>query len=156
MLSQREHQSAQAQLSKAKSATVKLGALLAIKRNAPVSSNHQINTFLNDSDPRIRQATLQWIREHGLVQFTEKLFQVLQVPPTSPELFQTYLATHEVLQPDFLKAFRERSTDRASQIPRTLDLAIVKQAIENKNLSSNLRAIALTHYPHTTAPDASA
>ncbi|MDA7680447.1 c-type cytochrome [bacterium] len=156
MLSQREHQSTQVQLSKTKSATLRLGALLAIKRSAPETSDHQINAFLNDSDPRIRQATLRWIGEHGLVQFTEKLFQALQVQPTSPELFQTYLATHEVLQSAFLKSLRERSKDKASQIPRTLDLSIVKQAIENKNLSSNLRAIALTHYPHTTASDASA
>jgi putative membrane-bound dehydrogenase-like protein len=156
MLSQREHQSTRDQLSRADSAIVRLGALLAIKRSAPDTSDHQINAFLNDTDPRIRQAALQWIGEHGLIQFTETLSQSLQVQPTSPELFQTYLATQQVLRPDFLKAFHERSTNKASQIPRTLDLAIVKQAIEDKKLSSNLRAIALTHYPHTTAPNASA
>ena len=154
-LSQSELQSNRIQLSKSDSAKVRLGALLALKRSAPETSDQQISRFLIDSDPHIRQAALQWIGENGLTQFTKKLSLSLRTEPIPPELFRTYLATHETLHPTFLNALNNQAKDKANQIPRPLNLAIVKEAIEDKDLSSDLRAIALTHYPHLTEPDAS-
>ena len=155
-LSRPEQGSGRLQFSKSNDAKLRLGALLAFKRHSPRTSDRQITAFMSDPDPEIRQATLQWIGEFGLIQFRAHLSRPLHIHPTPPELFKTYLATNEVLQPAFLNATSEQSTSKANQIPRKPDLEIVKQAINDSSLSPEIRAIALTHYPHTTEQGASA
>ena len=135
-------------------APVRLGALLASKKADPTGSDALIDRFLSDPSPLIRQSALQWIGEHGLAQFADRLTTSLEVSPTPPALFETYLATTALLHPAFITGYRDQAQSKANRLPRPIDPRLIRAAIVNPNLSPQVRALALTHYPHTTEANA--
>ena len=133
---------------------LRLGALLAQKMSAPRNSESQILAFLKDPSPRIRQSALQWIGEFGLSQFNEQLSITIRQKPTPPELFETYLATIAITSDTFSQALKKKNYNKASQIPRPENTAVIVAAIKDPSLSEEVRSLAVTHYPHHTTENA--
>lgn len=133
---------------------VRLGALLALKQSNPTHSDVFLNRFLSDPAPRIRQSALQWIGEYGLTHFADRLATALEVSPIPPALLETYLATTALLHPTFITAYRDQAQSKANRLPRSVDPRIIRAAIINPELSPDVRALALTYYPHTSEANA--
>ncbi len=147
-LSKPELRSLRSKFSQHSDERLRLGSLLAQKRAAPKNSDIQINAFLNDTSATIRQSALQWIGEQSLTQFHAKLSNTLRQKPTPPELFKTYLATLALSTEPYKQAVEARTSNKASQIPRPKNNAAIIAAIEDSSLPAEVRALAITHYPH--------
>ncbi len=127
---------------------VRLGGLLAEKASSSESALRLPPRFLQDPDPSIRQAAMQWIGEAGLAQYRQALLPSLSREPSTSALFETYLATTEVLNESFLEGYRTQAEAKANRLPLERDPQLVRQVINDPALSPNLRALAIAHYPH--------
>lgn len=130
-------------------ASVRLGTLLAMIRSGETPSEASIKALLRDSAPTIRQRTMQWIGEAGMIQYRDDLELSLATAPTTVPLFNTYLATHEVLSPEFISAREAKSQSKASRLPRQLKPEYIKAVIEASHLPDEVRALAVTSYAHS-------
>ena len=133
---------------------IRLNALLATRKVSPHSSDTVISAALKDPSIRIRQAALEWIGEEQLTSFRDPLSEVLQVSPTSPALFDTYLATVEVLTPEYVASYRNRENRKANQLKTQSPDREIKAAILNPRLPDSVKAMAVTRYRHLSQTDA--
>ncbi len=129
-------------------AAVRLGALLAQRKNNPKTPGPSLKDALGDSSIQVRQAALEWIGEEQLVQYRPEIKGVLKTKPTSPALFDTYLATIEVLNEDYLTSLHNRVHRKANQIQRQIPDEEIRAAILDQNLTDEVRAMAVTRYRH--------
>lgn len=131
---------------------VRLGSLLAMRRSGLPDWDSYIEDFLSDSNEDMIIAALMWIGEEGKTDFKEKIDQILKVPDLSARVFETYLATLETLDPDFIEAFRSRE-GRAGQLRRRLDPEVLRGIIENKDNPDRVRALAVIHLENPGFPE---
>lgn len=139
-------------LSRSPVAEVRLGALLALRRAGVANAETYARRFLSDPDPRVRQMALIWIGERGWLSLRSALARVLEPPEVTPRLFATYLATLEMLTPEFAAAVTNRTQAKAGRIPRPLDERLVPDLIENQKLSPKVRQLALARLPNPPPP----
>ena len=75
----------------AKEPQLRLGIMLALRRGGGIKSQEKLPEFLNDADPAIRRAAIQWVAEAGLNKYADLLDKAATKPPTSRELFEAWL-----------------------------------------------------------------
>jgi putative membrane-bound dehydrogenase-like protein len=67
-----------------------------------------IPTFLADSDPDVRRATIQWVAEQKLNGYAPLLEAAASKPPVTRELFEAYLAARDLLS-DHPRAWKDEA-----------------------------------------------
>ncbi|KAA5547061.1 dehydrogenase [Roseiconus nitratireducens] len=127
----------------------RMAALLSGKR-AHLGDVGQVRQFLTDPDPRIRQAALIWAGDTLDLSLAVELQRVIEITPVTPELFATYLATVEILQPDFVTTYRQRRADAAKSIPRTLDPDVLIHVAKDPAMDASVRAQAIERFDDPT------
>jgi putative membrane-bound dehydrogenase-like protein len=78
-------------------ARVRLGILLALRRGGNPIALKSLPTFLQDEDPAIRRAAMQWAAEVHLVKLTDQIDKAARKLPLSREVFEAWLAAKELL-----------------------------------------------------------
>ncbi len=73
---------------------VRVGVLLALRRRGDASI---IPRFLEDPDPGVRRAAIQWAGEDGLLELAPLLEKGALRPPATLETFEAFLAAHDFL-----------------------------------------------------------
>lgn len=121
---------------------IRLGGLLAL-RLAGLSPETHLPNLLTDPDETVRRAALIRVGEEGLVEFADRLHSAIAFDNLSTTLFETWLATHELLHPAFLSGRNSPSVDRANRIPRHLDATLLETIILDDALPLRVRALAL-------------
>lgn len=101
-------------------ASVRLGALLAFRLRSPEIPRNAIVPLLKDTDPRIRQTSIQWIGETGQKDLGDQLEGILKMPVT-PDIFRTYLATRERLAESRPKTYQPFHGGNPFALPVLLD-----------------------------------
>jgi putative membrane-bound dehydrogenase-like protein len=122
---------------------VRLGALLAMKRNGQERFHPAARQFLHDPDVSIRQAALIWIGERMLVELRDELSAVLQQPGVSRTLLETYFAAFQSLDDGFVRAYRSREKDRAQELTGDLPDRVVLDVVNDLSLHDSVRALAV-------------
>ncbi|HYE31204.1 MAG TPA: PVC-type heme-binding CxxCH protein [Methylomirabilota bacterium] len=122
--------------------SVRLGSLLALRR-AGYTPEEEIHQALRDPSVPVRTLALIWIGEAGLESFKDQLDLAIAGPDVTPQLFETYLAAVECLQPDYLQAYRSGAKDKAAQLERRLPPGLVKRLFMDEQRSPAVRALAL-------------
>jgi putative membrane-bound dehydrogenase-like protein len=110
----------------------RLGLLVAMRRSGEASCHAVIPKLLEDSDPAIRRAAIQWVGEDQLKEFAPALEGAASRPPTTREVFEAFIAAN-----DFLNAGARREMDqRGSE-------TYLAKVIGDPQKPSALRALAL-------------
>lgn len=79
------------------SAARRLGLLLVLRDLDSLEGRDLLPGYLDDPDPSIRFAAIQWIGEHRIESYRERLREGLGSGSTTPEVFQATLASLELL-----------------------------------------------------------
>jgi putative heme-binding domain-containing protein len=130
-------------LAKDQDAEIRLGALLAAKRSGDKELETLAKGFLNDPDSQIRKMALIWIGTSQMVRLKDELGNALRVGPPSNDLFETYLETVKLLQPDFVNAFQNRLQSRSQALKRELPENFVSDIVQNDKNPIEMRVFAL-------------
>ena len=128
-------------------AQIRLGALLALKRGRYEQATPLVSRLLSDPDSRVRQAALIWIGQWGLAELRDELVRSIETDDVSAQLLETYIATVEVLHPNFIRERKAERRDKARDLPRQTDVADLLSIVQDPNRPATLRAIALTRIP---------
>lgn len=75
----------------------RLAALLALRRIDDPAARKLVKRFLDDADPAVRRAAIQWVAEDRLKEFADQLKSAATKPPYSRDLFEAYVAALELL-----------------------------------------------------------
>lgn len=79
-------------------ARVRLGAALALRRAGTRQAREAIPRLLEDSDPGVRRAAIQWVAEERLKEYAGRLDAAAARPPVRRELFEALLAARPLLE----------------------------------------------------------
>jgi putative membrane-bound dehydrogenase-like protein len=80
-----------------KDASLRLGALLALRRAGEKEGRALLPEFLTDDSPEVRRAAIQWVAEERLKEHQALLRPAAARPPVTRELFEALLAARELL-----------------------------------------------------------
>ena len=130
------------------SSAVRLGALLALRRCAYREAEPVLARLLADPDDQVRQTALRWAGQAGFTGLRGRLDQSLSAGPVTPALFGTYLETVRHLDPEQVKAYRERSEVYAKAIKRSLPPRFIERFLADPSRPAALRALAVRHLEH--------
>jgi putative membrane-bound dehydrogenase-like protein len=75
----------------------RLGVLLAIRRTEAAAGQKALPTFLNDPDPEVRRAAIQWVGEDRIKALASALPEAASRLPVTRALFEALLAAQDML-----------------------------------------------------------
>jgi putative membrane-bound dehydrogenase-like protein len=130
-------------LAKNPDAEIRLGALLAARNSGDKSLEMLAKGFLTDPDSQIRIMALIWIGSSQMTNLKDDIGSALTKEVPSNELFETYLETVKLLQPDFVNSFQNQRQARSNEIKRTLPENFVANIIQNSRNPLQMRIYAL-------------
>jgi putative membrane-bound dehydrogenase-like protein len=84
-------------LVESKDARQRLGILLAIRRAQGLNARNRMSQFLNDPDPAVRRAAIQWVAEDRLTEHKEAIVKAAAKEPITRDLFEALLAAQQML-----------------------------------------------------------
>ncbi len=76
---------------------VRLGVLLALRRTSDAEARSTVSQFLEDADPAVRRAAIQWVAEEGLRLYAPRLADAAARPPINRALVEALLAAQQIL-----------------------------------------------------------
>ena len=126
----------------------RMASLLASRRAFP-RDRRAIAPWLGDPDPEIRRAALMWAGLSKDLTLRGPIDATIEIPPVTPKLFETYLATHELLTPEFVTAWKQKETN-AKKLPRSLEHGFLVRLAKRDSLPSNVRSLAIKRFDGDT------
>jgi putative membrane-bound dehydrogenase-like protein len=115
-----------------KETKVRLGVLMALRRTGDAAGRAALSRFLEDSDPAVRRAAIQWVGEDHLREFAPQLDASAARPPVTREVFEALLAAKDIL------AGRSRQPGDESS-----GQDYIAKVVRDANKPAAIRAIAL-------------
>jgi putative membrane-bound dehydrogenase-like protein len=111
---------------------LRLGVLLSLRRGRSAAGRKALPRFLDDADPGVRRAAIQWVAEERLKEYADKLPAAAERVPISRDLVQAFIAAEQIL---------------AGQSPAALDEAggdeFVARIVRDAHRPAAFRAVAL-------------
>ncbi|MCC9601186.1 c-type cytochrome [Stieleria sp. JC731] len=129
-------------------ATVRLGALLAIRRSA-VDVKRAIQIALQDDDQHVRIAALMAAGESLDKSLRMDIDKALVAGAVSPVILETYLAAVENLTGSFSDNFREQKAPRSNTLERSLPEGLLFSLVRDQSLPSDVRALIIAKLSDT-------
>ena len=125
--------------------SIRLGALLALRRAHHPDSANLVRQFLSDSDQIIRITALRWATELRDPQLRLTIDEAILSPKVSLGLLETYLAAKSALSSDYLEALEAGQTPSAFDLPSPSPNETLKTIITSEETNDHLRSLALMH-----------
>jgi putative heme-binding domain-containing protein len=119
-------------LSNFEAPAMRVGALLALRRTGKREATQSLRGFLNDADPAVRRAAIQWVAEEHLSEFEPALEDAVDRRPISRQVFEAYVAAKEILA----GVTRTPSDEPSGE-------EFVAKILLDESQSASLRALAL-------------
>jgi putative membrane-bound dehydrogenase-like protein len=88
---------------------IRVGILLALRRTGDPEARKALPKFLDDPDPEVRRAAIQWVGEDGLKEYAKLIEKSAAKAPVTKALFEALLASQ-----DFLSGKKRVPTDEPS------------------------------------------
>lgn len=127
------------------SSAVRLGVLLALRQSNHPKQAALAGKFLEDPDSEIRNMALIWIGSRGLLTQRENLEKALEAGDFQTRLFETYLETVKLLEPDFRTDFENKAEEISKRIPLKLPDNFIVDIVRDPSKPSKMRASALKY-----------
>ncbi|HSI74409.1 MAG TPA: PVC-type heme-binding CxxCH protein [Lunatimonas sp.] len=127
------------------SPAIRVGVLLALKQSKHAQEEFLAGQFLKDSDPEIRNMAMIWIGSHGLVSLRDQLETALEKGDFTTSLFETYLETIKLLEPDFRESFNAKAEPISKKIPLKLPDTFITDLVSNPSNPSKMRGFAFRY-----------
>ena len=131
---------------------VRLAALLALRHADYAVETKTLSTLLEDPDPQLRRTAMIVAGESKRWEMATPLQDSMAKQTTSSQLFETFLATHQLLS-ELEKEHVRRGT-RGTQIDRSVDQTLVRRLLADAEQSAELRAMAARYLSKPTGQDA--
>ncbi len=122
---------------------IRLGALLAAKKSRDKDLEMLAQRFLTDPNVHIRKMALIWIGSSQMVTFKDEIENALTVGSPSNDLFETYLETVKLLQPNFVNEFHNQLQSKSQALKRELPKNFVSDIVRNSKNPIEIRFFAL-------------
>lgn len=132
-------------------AAVRLGALLALRQADIAGPEPLLRKLLGDPDADIRQMALVWTGERVLEALRPDIDRAVSGEAISMRLFDTWLATVQILDSDAAAAYRKKIA--GAKINRDLSAGFIEELVRDASRPSAVRALALARLKN---PDAAA
>lgn len=129
---------------------VRLGALLALRRADVADAAAVVGPRLRDSDATVRQMALMWAGEKLLTSLSADLDIAVTLPNLTPRLFETWLATVQILQSDVATLYAAQTP--GSRIKRPLDPAFIASLVADESRPALVRILALPRLVDLDSP----
>lgn len=123
--------------------SVRLGALIALQRSG-YENPKPVLQALSDPDERIRQRALIYAGTNGIISLASELERVFAAEQTSALLFETYLETVKLLQPEFQEN-QKKKKESAKQLPRQLPPDFIENFISDRSRPEKLRSYGIRY-----------
>ena len=117
---------------RAKDPKIRIGMLLAMRRTGDPAHRDAIPEFLEDPDPGVRRAAMQWVGEDGLREYAKAIELTAARPPVTRAVFEAFLAAMDALQ--------ARGSTRVDAMGSE---AFIAKTLEDPEQPAALRALAL-------------
>ncbi|HYE98358.1 MAG TPA: PVC-type heme-binding CxxCH protein [Planctomycetota bacterium] len=117
---------------RAKDPRVRIGLLLAMRRTGDASHRASIPEFLEDPDPGVRRAAMQWVGEDGLREYAKAIELTAARPPVTREVFEAFLAAMDALQ-----------SRGSAKVDAMGSEAFIAKTLEDPEQPAPLRALSL-------------
>jgi putative membrane-bound dehydrogenase-like protein len=112
----------------------RIGLLLTLRAEGTAVGQQELPKFLEDADPGVRRAAIQWVAEERLEKYAALLDKSASKAPASRAVFEAWVAAKEILtNPD---AFKDPNKERSGD-------AFVAKVVEDVKQPAGLRALAL-------------
>jgi putative membrane-bound dehydrogenase-like protein len=121
---------------------VRLGALLALRKADVPSAEQMIKPRLRDSSSEVIQMAMIWAGEKVLSSLSADIDGAVATPNLSKRLFETWLATMQILQHQGLKDLYAKQTP-VNAINRDVNPAFIERIAFEERRPPVLRALAL-------------
>ncbi|MEB2780676.1 PVC-type heme-binding CxxCH protein [Algoriphagus sp. C2-6-M1] len=131
-------------------ASVRLAALLAAMKTKDKSLEYLVGDFIKDEDLRIRKMALIWVGSAQLTQYENQLETALTSGEVDNDLFETYLETVKLIQPQFVKAFQNQEITRSKSLPRELPADFISQFIQDSTKPADIKVFAFRYLKDLT------
>ena len=132
-------------IAKDQDASIRMGALLAAKNSGDRELEILAKSFLIDPDRHIRRMALIWIGSSQMSYLKGEIEKALTVDVPSNELFETYLETVKLLQPDFVDGFQKQLLTKSKILKRDLPKDFISNIIYDIKNPIEMRVFALRH-----------
>ncbi|WP_232834787.1 PVC-type heme-binding CxxCH protein [Pleomorphovibrio marinus] len=126
-------------------AAVRLGALLAFRQIGHPEKESVAKRLLNDESEEVVRMTMIWIGRDGMEALLPSLLSIIATKELSTELFETYLETVKLLQPEFIQAFQTKESSSSKNLPRNLPKGFITEIIEQHSNPVSVRAMAIKY-----------
>jgi putative membrane-bound dehydrogenase-like protein len=133
-----------------KDADVRLGALLALRRANVPDAPELVRARLRDSDERVRLMALIWAGERELRALEPDIDAVASQPDLTARLFETWLATKQILATPPLAPGTNRT--RGFSIKRDLDPKLLERVVADEQRPAAARTFALRRLVGANGP----
>ncbi len=125
----------------------RLGAVLALMRIGHPRQEQLAANLLLDDHMDIVRMTMIWMGREGMTRLQPQLISLLGETTLPHTLFETYLETIKLLQPEFITAYKAKDFQTSKNLPRVLPDGFLENIVRSDTYSASVRAIALRHLP---------
>ncbi len=129
---------------------VRLGALLALRRADVSDAAALVRPRLRDPDADVRQMALMWTGEKLLKSLSSDVDVAVTLPNLTPRLFETWLATVQILQSDAEALYAAQTP--GGRIKRPLDPAFIASLVADEDRPALVRILALPRLDDLDSP----
>lgn len=126
-------------------ASVKLQALLALLKTDITIDRSLLATLLLDENEAIRRMSMIYIGKHFRTDLLDHMQQALVQKKINADLFDTYLATVEHLQPIFMEHYQAKDAGFYGKLPTKLPESFLESIIRNAVIPESVRALAIPY-----------
>ena len=126
-------------------ASMRLQGLLILLKSEYEIETSLLKRLLADPEIQIRRMAMVYTGTKMRSGIRESLHQALADGFVGPDLFETYLATLQHLQPEFIDNYASRSGKPADKMEQRLPAKYLENLIGNEAFSEDIRALALPY-----------
>jgi hypothetical protein len=122
---------------------IRLGTLLGLQRSGNREVSYVTEQFLADPDPEIRNSALIWVGSRLLTERRKDLESALTTGEVTKALFETYLETVKLLQPEFIASYTSGEVNNSKSLKRPLPDNFLSSLIADPTKPGKIRVFAL-------------
>jgi putative membrane-bound dehydrogenase-like protein len=122
---------------------LRLESVLIYTNAAVPLEDQKVRALLRDPDERVRKMAMIYTGRKMRVDLRDDLNEILSSGLIGPELFETYLATVQHIQPEFIENYQNRTGISADKQKQKLPDQFIETIIGNDDVPESIRSIAL-------------
>ncbi len=124
---------------------VRLGILLALRKSGDKEVGKTVTRFLIDPEPKIRNAALIWAGTALMTERRNDLELAITSGETSTDLFETYLETVKLLQPEFVNDYKSMKEANSKSLNRVLPENFISSIVKDPTKPKEMRVYAMRY-----------